>query len=72
MGSATYHIGALGNTARTKLATNVLLGIQVVAYAELLGWLKSCLDIDPSAVLKAIAGHVAFGRRWPAIFQAPC
>lgn len=56
MGSAAHHVGALGNAARTKLATNALLGIQVAAYAELTGWLKSCPDIDASTVLKAIAG----------------
>lgn len=56
MGSVAHHVGALGNAAQTKLATNALLGIQVAAHAELIGWLKSCPDINASTVLKAIAG----------------
>ncbi len=54
MGSAVNYVGESGNAAITKLVTNSLLGIQVVAWAEILTLLQeNNADID--AVLQAVS-----------------
>lgn len=55
MGSSVHHVGALGDGALTKLATNALLGIQVTALAEIIGLLQHN-RADVAKVLGAIAG----------------
>lgn len=39
MGSVVHHAGPVGAGATVKLAVNALLGIQIAAIAELIGWL---------------------------------
>ena len=55
MGSAVHHVGALGDGALTKLATNALLGIQVTALAEIIGLLRHN-GADVPKALGAISG----------------
>ncbi|XEI33905.1 NAD(P)-dependent oxidoreductase [Aeromonas veronii] len=55
MGSSMHAVGPLGAGALAKLATNALLGIQVVAYAELIALLRH-QRVDVAKVLLAIAG----------------
>ncbi len=55
MGSGIHHVGALGDGALVKLATNALLGIQVTALAEIIGLLKRH-NTDVTKALAAIAG----------------
>ena len=55
MGSAVHHVGALGDGALTKLATNALLGIQVSALAEIIGLLRHN-GADVHKALGAISG----------------
>lgn len=54
MGASIHHIGAIGSGALAKLTTNTLLGIQVTAYAELIGMLHR-QGANPAAVLQAIS-----------------
>ncbi len=54
MGSTINLVGPLGAGALTKLATNAILGIQVTAYAEIIGMLQAA-GLDPARSLKAIA-----------------
>lgn len=65
MGSTIHYVGVAGAGAITKLATNALLGIQVVTMAEIIALLKrSAIDVDDA--LRAIAGTVVcspFARR---------
>lgn len=45
MGGAIHHAGPIGSGATIKLAINALLGVQIAAIAELIGWLgRSGLD----------------------------
>ncbi|MFZ4831763.1 NAD(P)-dependent oxidoreductase [Rouxiella sp. Mn2063] len=55
MGSSIHHVGALGDGALVKLATNALMGIQVTALAEIIGLLKRH-GTDVNKALAAIAG----------------
>ncbi|WP_210014389.1 NAD(P)-dependent oxidoreductase [Pseudomonas palmensis] len=55
MGSAVHHVGALGDGALTKLATNALLGIQVTALAEIIGLLRRN-GVNVQRALGAISG----------------
>lgn len=55
MGSSVHHVGALGDGALVKLATNALMGIQVTALAEIIGLLKRH-GTDVNKALAAIAG----------------
>ena len=46
MGGAIHHAGPTGSGATVKLAVNALLGVQIAAMAELIGWLgRSGLDV---------------------------
>ena len=54
MGSTINLTGAVGSGALTKLATNATLGIQVAAYAEIIGMLRAA-GADPARILKAVA-----------------
>jgi 3-hydroxyisobutyrate dehydrogenase len=54
MGSAIHHVGPLGTGALVKLSTNTLLGIQVVAFAEVIGMLKRT-GADAHRAMEAIA-----------------
>ena len=54
LGSAIHFIGPLGSGALTKLATNALLGIQLVTLAELIGVLKHA-GADAERALKAVS-----------------
>jgi len=48
----THHIGASGQGASLKLAVNALMGIQITAWAEMLGFLgKQGLDIQKTLAL---------------------
>jgi 3-hydroxyisobutyrate dehydrogenase-like beta-hydroxyacid dehydrogenase len=42
MGGAVHHAGPTGSGATIKLAVNALLGVQIAAMAELVGWLARC------------------------------
>lgn len=53
LGSNTQYVGDLGSAALVKLSTNALLGIQVAAYAEIIGILQT-QNIDPQVALNAI------------------
>ena len=54
MGSAIHHVGPVGTGTLVKLATNALLGIQVIALAELIAMLqRGGAEVD--VALKAIA-----------------
>lgn len=55
MGSIVHHVGAVGDGALTKLATNALLGIQVTALAEIFGLLQHN-GVDVQKALGAISG----------------
>jgi 3-hydroxyisobutyrate dehydrogenase len=54
MGSTINLVGPLGAGALTKLATNAMLGIQVAAYAEIIGWLRAN-GADPARSIKALS-----------------
>lgn len=54
MGSTINLTGPVGCGALTKLATNAMLGIQVAAYAEIIGMLRAG-GADPARSLKAVA-----------------
>lgn len=54
MGGAIRHVGPLGAGCMAKLATNALLGIQLTALAELIGWLQRS-GVDAAQVLQALA-----------------
>jgi len=54
MGSTINLTGPVGCGALTKLATNAMLGIQVAAYAEIIGMLRAA-GADPARSLKAVA-----------------
>lgn len=54
MGSTINLTGSVGCGALTKLATNAMLGIQVAAYAEIIGMLRAG-GADPARSLKAVA-----------------
>lgn len=54
MSSTINLVGPLGAGALTKLATNAMLGIQVAAYAEIIGWLRAN-GADPARSLKAVS-----------------
>ncbi len=50
MGSAIHHAGPIGSGAMVKLAVNALLGVQIAATAELIGWLgRSGADVGRAA-----------------------
>lgn len=53
MGRAVHHVGPHGSAALTKLCTNALLGVQVVALAELIGLLQRSGQ-DVGSILAAI------------------
>lgn len=55
MGSMVHHVGPVGAGTLTKLATNSLLGIQVTAYAEIIGMFEHN-GVDVGKALNAIAG----------------
>lgn len=77
MGGAVYHVGPAGAGAIVKLATNALLGIQIAAMAEVIGFLdKSGLDAAKafdiiastpvcSPAAKAYAGLMLSGNHAP-------
>jgi 3-hydroxyisobutyrate dehydrogenase len=54
MGSVTQYVGVLGTGALAKLTTNALLGIQVTAYAELIGMLQRA-GANVESVLAAVS-----------------
>jgi 3-hydroxyisobutyrate dehydrogenase len=54
MGSAVHLVGPLGAGALVKLATNMLLGVQVTVLAELIGMLKRS-GVDAARALEAVA-----------------
>ncbi|MDJ1501557.1 NAD(P)-dependent oxidoreductase [Xanthocytophaga agilis] len=54
MGSTIQYVGPWGSGALVKLTTNALLGIQVTAYAELIGMLKRS-GMDAQSALAAIS-----------------
>lgn len=55
MGAGAHHVGPLGSGALAKLATNSLLGIQVSAYAEIIGLLQR-QGADVGKILQAMSG----------------
>ncbi len=55
MGSAVHHVGPTGQGITLKLAVNALLGIQVAAMGELLGYLQKS-GLPPSQALDLLAG----------------
>lgn len=55
MGAGVHHVGAWGDGALAKLATNAMLGIQVTGLAEIIGLLKR-KGADVPGVLAAMAG----------------
>lgn len=57
MGSDIRHTGDLGSGALAKLVTNALLGIQVTAFAELIGMLRRS-GADAERILGAVSGTV--------------
>lgn len=59
MGSAAHAVGPLGAGALAKLATNAMLGIQVAAYAELIGMLQR-QGVNAPQVLQAMASTSAW------------
>lgn len=77
MGSAAHFIGPVGSTALAKLATHALLGVQVVALAEVIGLLDRH-GVDTAKVLQAIArtsvwppvAHYAVGTMMSGDFRA--
>lgn len=54
MGSTVQYLGKLGAATLTKLTTNAMLGIQVTAYAELIGMLQQH-GANVSGILEAIS-----------------
>lgn len=59
MGASIQHVGPLGTGALAKLATNTLMGIQVVALAELMGMLKRT-GADAARVIEAVSATPAW------------
>ncbi|WP_414552017.1 NAD(P)-dependent oxidoreductase [Anabaena sp. CCY 0017] len=53
VGSATIHVGAIGQGMAMKLAVNALFGIQVAALAEILGMLNQN-GIDPAKAMECL------------------
>jgi 3-hydroxyisobutyrate dehydrogenase len=54
LGSSIQHVGPIGTGALAKLATNTLLGVQVVAIAELIGMLGR-QGVDVKKMLDVVA-----------------
>lgn len=68
MGGSVHHAGRIGNGATIKLAVNALFGVQVVAIAELIGFLRGCgldavgaMEIISSTPVCSLAVKVAAG-----------
>ena len=53
MGGAVHHAGPVGSGAKVKLAVNAMLGIQIAAVAELVGWLGK-QQVDLAQALRII------------------
>ena len=54
MGGAIHRAGPIGSGATVKLAVNALLGVQIAAMAELVGWLGKC-PLDLAQAVRIIA-----------------
>jgi 3-hydroxyisobutyrate dehydrogenase-like beta-hydroxyacid dehydrogenase len=56
-----FHVGRVGDAGRTKLAINLILGLNRVALAEGLAFAQR-LGLDPAAFLKVARGSAAYSQ----------
>lgn len=56
-----FHVGPWGSGARTKLAVNLVLGLNRASLAEGLGFARKC-GLDPAAVLEVLRAGAAYSR----------
>ncbi len=54
MGSIVHHAGAAGSGAAVKLVVNALLGVQLAAMAELIGFMRRC-GLDVAKVIEIMS-----------------
>jgi len=61
LGCKVFHVGACGSAAKTKLVTNLVLGLNRAALAEGLSFAES-IGISPERALEVLEGSVAYSR----------